>query len=794
MTENEVASPNSILKQAVHNLMNELTHYNGVLLVNRSESELKEIINNKFNKICKHYLSIGQNELELLEREACEISEVAYLIHYRLPNFFKDIMLIHRDVLLQLQIGKHKYLEGLVSKKLLDIHSGESQKILLEAVAFFIQKFKEEEILAERLSQRKKGIESKVRHHQNPWTTYAKQFEILLDQFDSINKNDSIVDQSIRVFKELSNSTNEITAVSVAESETIVKELKLSISNIEKIVGKEDVNHIIHALEKIEASLDTPKNYQENFTQSIANTSNNLSRTNISVATEGGLLLEKRVDFGKSAKKWMDFNILPEVIALWDYKGDLIAFAKHSILNLKGSLVVAKNQENISGSTIDSQLFKSVEETFDTNLKAQKKLSDTISNKLKTEFLATSIYHHEEFLEVSLQSSLSQYTSETNDRFTNWIGRLKGFFGNVNTAYDKVVSVKPSDVLDAATECIAHRMFKEENAQYDMLFLNKSFLGDHFLTFRTNEEIIFDKCLSHWDQGFHKSILIVGDEHSGKSTFINKAVKNRLRKEVIVLAPDSTISYQGRKFNTTKNIKEALQEIKKSRFNSKPIVIIDDLEFWIDKAHSFLDNVRATLKFIESESDDILLIISVSKLMQLHLNHRISFSNSFSTLIDVSISSNTEIFNAVRLRHGASHRILVDENDEHVSPRQFERLVHRLCKKFDNNLGEVLQAWTYGTNLTTDNKVVYVESSHYLPDFFTKEEAIILKYVLLYRMIDERTIKTFLGKRYDAGYESGLKRLANTKVLVRNEKGYLSLNAVVSHEVQKSLIYRGIFK
>ena len=794
MTENEVASPNSILKQAVHNLMNELTHYNGVLLENRSESELKEIINNKFIKICKYYLSIGQNELELLERESCEIGEVAYLMHYRLPDFFKDIMLIHRDVLLQLQIGKHKYIEGAVSKESLHIHSGESQKMLFKAVEFFIQKFKEEEILTERLSKRKNGIDSRVRHHQNPWNTYAKQFQILLGQFDDINNNDSIVDQSIRVFKELSNSTNEITAVSVAESETIVKELKLSISNIEKIVSKEDINQIIHALEKIEASLDTPKNYQENFTQSIAVTSNNLSRTNIPVATEGGLLLEKRVDFGKSAKKWLDFNILPEVIALWDYKGDLIAFAKHSILNLKGSLVVAKNQENISELSIDTQSFKSIEETFDANLKEQKKLSETISKKLKTEFLATSIYNQEEFLEVSLQSSLTQYTSETNDRFTNWMGRLKGFFGNVNTAYDKAVSVKSNDMLEVATECIAHRMFKEENAQYDMLFLNKSFLGDHFLTPRTNEEMVFDKCLAHWDQGFHKSILVVGDEHSGKSTFINKAVKNRLRKEIIVLAPDSTISYQGRKFNTTKNLKEALQEIKKSRFNSKPIVILDDLEFWQDKSHGFLDNVRAALKFIESESDDILLIISVSKLMQLHLDHRISFSNSFSTYIDVSISSNTEIFNAVRLRHGASHRKLVDDNDELISPRQFERLVYRLCKKFDNNLGEVLQAWTYGTHLTLDNKVVYIESSHYLPDFFTKEEAILLKYVLLYFIIDERTIKAFLGKRYDDGYESGLKRLANTKVLVRNEKGYLSLNTVVSHEVRKSLIYRGILK
>jgi hypothetical protein len=113
MTENEVASTNSIfLKQAVYDLMSELIHYNGVLRENKSGSELKEIINNKFVKICKHYLSIGQNELELLERESFEIGEIAYLMHYRLPDLFKDIMLLHRDVLLQLQNRYTQKLRG----------------------------------------------------------------------------------------------------------------------------------------------------------------------------------------------------------------------------------------------------------------------------------------------------------------------------------------------------------------------------------------------------------------------------------------------------------------------------------------------------------------------------------------------------------------------------------------------------------------------------------------------------------------------------------------------------------
>ncbi|APQ17685.1 ATP-binding protein [Maribacter hydrothermalis] len=794
MIETEVTTSNTILKQSVHDLKTELNQYKDVFVENRTHSELKAIVSNKFLKICKSFLSVGQNELELLERETGEIGELAYLMHFRLPNFFKDLMIIHRDVLLQLQIGKHKKLEGVATKKALELHSAASQNTLIKAVDFFIQKFREEELATERISKTKSGVVGKVRHHQNPWNTYVDQFEIVLAQFNTINNNDAIVKLSIRVFKDLVNRTNEITAQSISESEEIVNKLQYCISNIEKIDSKEDILRIIQELEKIEVSIDAPQNYQEGFTQSIADISNNLQRTNIPVATNGGYLLERKVDFGRSAKKWMDFNIIPQVIELWDNKSELFAFAKHSIFNLKGSLVVAKNEEFVSGSAIEIQSLKSIEETFKENLKEQQNLVTAISKIFETDFLATSIYREEEFLEVSLQNSLNQYTSETNDRFTNWIGKISGFFGNVNMAYDKVVSVKPKDLLEISTDCIAHRMFKEENAQYDMLFLNKNFLGDHFLTSRINEEEVFEKVLEQWDKGFHKSVLVVGDNHSGKSTFINKVVKKSLKKEVIALDIDSTITFQGRKFNTTKNLKVALQEIKKYRYNSKPIIIIDDLELWVDKSHAFLDNIRAVLKFAESEADDILLVVSVSKLMQQHLNHRLSFTNSFSTLIDLSSSTNAEIFNAVRLRHGASHRKLVDINDELISPLQFEKLVYRLCKRFGNTIGEVLQAWTYGTSLTNDNKVVYSESTHYFPDFFTNEEVILLKYVLLYKIIDERTIKSFLGKRYAFGYESGLKRLVNTKVLVRDQRGFLSLNAVVSYEIQQSLIYRGILK
>jgi hypothetical protein len=66
------------------------------------------------------------------------------------------------------------------------------------------------------------------------------------------------------------------------------------------------------------------------------------------------------------------------------------------------------------------------------------------------------------------------------------------------------------------------------------------------------------------------------------------------------------------------------------------LIIIDDLEIWRSEAHSLLDNVRAVIKYIESESDNAYVMVSTSKAMQGHLDNRLSFSNSFSTVINLN--------------------------------------------------------------------------------------------------------------------------------------------------------------
>ncbi len=103
---------------------------------------------------------------------------------------------------------------------------------------------------------------------------------------------------------------------------------------------------------------------------------------------------------------------------------------------------------------------------------------------------------------------------------------------------------------------------------------------------------------------------------SGKSTFIWGNSTNLFGKGVVKLEPNTSAIIEGRKFNTTKNLGEALSYIKKHHLRSKNLVLIlDDLELWRDADVSSVSNVRALLQFIENENDEFFIVVGCNQMM-----------------------------------------------------------------------------------------------------------------------------------------------------------------------------------
>lgn len=789
--EIEILNPSEVSKEHSSKMLEKHLEEYKSLLENCSGSEgLRQHILMNFSDLCAFYIEAANREFSK-NPEIIEDSREIYLYHYALAKPFKDLMLLNRDVLLQLQIASHKQKEDLVSADATQIHFQDSQAILQKALREFRISIEQEYRTIARIEKAGKNISKKIKHHQNPWEVYKIQFQNILEQIQLIDTSGLTFLRVIDIFFGIKEHTQISYTSSLEEAKNSEKNIEQILGSLNNVLTNEDVVPIISEIDEAIKKVETSGRKLEEYSVLVDRNVKSLSILNFPTATNQGMLLIKKIDFNRSVKKWLDYELLPFLIDLWENQNNLASYYKHSLLNLKSSLHLLRS--NKTTTMVSSQIItlREVERTILLNIQKQELLIHEIQNKLSTQFLASNIYGVEEFLEVSFQSSLTQYTSGGSGFVLKWYQKIRETIQSLNSSYEKSISSAPKNLMDQSITCINYRMLKEENAHYDTLFLNKNFIGDLFLVSRTEEENILTRSFKDWQLGSNKSALITGNSLSGKSTFIEDFAKQYFGKDTILLETDSTITIEGRKFKTTKNLKEALQEVNKNIYNSKPILIIDNLEYWRSDEVSFLDNVRALVNFVLSESDRVFIIVSMSKAMQKHVDQRLPFSNAFTTQLDLNKAKFDEVFKAVLIRHGASHKKLVTKDKNAISTKQIENKVQELAGRFNNNIGEVLQAWAYSTKMTDDNLVIFEEAECDFEDFFTSEEVIILKYVYLYKYVNEMLLKSFLGKSFNVNFDSGIKRLINTKVLWRNSNGNLIMNRVITTDIFEILTYRG---
>lgn len=778
----------------VQSLIEVAKPYREKLDLSNSAKDLRKTILDHFLHFSNSFIDMGSSEYQKLNDMSRDNELAIYLMHFRLPETFKDLLFLHRDVLLQLGIARHKNLEGVVNKDAIKAHFVESREVLAKAVDDFSEKILLEYNGALRLAKTKGGIRAKLKHPQNPWEIYKDQFLAVQEQLIQIDIATNKYTKVLQVFDSIREQTREMCRLILKEAQDIISSVEMGVERLQELKDISEIEKILPWLDDELSKLDLDIQFQENFTTFLESKTQSLGSVTLPIETSEGSLLTKKIDLNKATQKWLDYTVLPYFIELCENRLNMVTYYRHSLLNLDNSLTVDKSSKSLEALPSQVEGHRIVGDTLKNQIEKQEKVVHKIQEIIDVDFLATNIYQEEDFLELSLQSSLVQFTSQKVGLFEGLGKKIKNVFSKVGSKYEENVLATPAKKLSQAMRCIEHRMLKEENAHYDILFLNKNFVGDLFLVPREEAEAKMTEAVAEWRSGLHKSILVLGNPLCGKSTFMEKMAKDHFGKQILFLKVDSDVVVEGRKFKTTKDLGEALSQVKKSLYNTRPIVMINDIEAWRDKDHTFLQNVQDAINFIESESEHVLVMIGTSHMMRNHLDSRLPFSNSFSTVIDIEHADFQTIYKAILFRNGASHRILIDQDGTPLSDKQIEQSIQKLCRTFNYNLGEVLQAWTYGTKMVTDNKVIYKDMQGTFADFFTAREVLILKYIVLYGYVNEVILKDFIGKRFDSNYRSSLRRLINTKVLLRDEEGHLRINSVLNHDIREILKYRGILK
>ena len=735
--------------------------------------ELKSYISSEFKSFTESFIALG-NQTHTITSKPQDI----YLINYVLSEDFKTVMLLHRDVFLELnKVSVYKQ-EQQVSDVQIIKHYSDSKEVLAQKLDEFKNLIISEKKKATDNEKLLKKISLKISHHKNPWDIYQSQYETIISQIVTIDEQKVLAFASIAILNNLKNVVNDLTN----NHKALVGKISDHINHISINTKKnEDYTELLTYAEDQLAQHSIIDNKHDSFSETVNYQINQLQKIDIPVGSSHGLLSIRDIDLKKRTQKWFDYKILPEFMDLIGLEKNLINKYSLTLINIKNSLQLIKD-------TPDETKFNSAISTLshlEKDIKEIKIKGEAIANSLKdkvnNELLISNLIKGKAFLDVALNSSLNIEGSTFIKKIKTKVLKGASYF---NSQYKKSLQYESLSNMELSTQCIAHRMFQDENTHYDSLFLNKQFIGDLFLVPRKNQEKRLVHIVDQWNQGFNKSVLVSGDRLSGRSTFLDYSAKKFFGKDVVNLKPNSDATIDGRKFNTSNDLKEALQYVKNNNTKStRPIVLIDDIELWRDTKHSVLYNIRALINFIETESDNALVMASATNMLINHLDKRLNFSSSFSHIINVNEADEDEIVEAILLRHGAAHRDLISESLEVISNNKLRIIAHKLSKQNAFNFGSTLQSWTYNTFIHDNGNVLFKDSYYEFLDFFTAQEVIILKQALVFDFISEYSIKNFTATSFETEFRSALRRLMNVKVLLRNISGDLYINPVVVNDV-----------
>lgn len=769
------------------NFEHALEAYKNKLSSSKNVKELRIILLNDASNLIDHYLSVGDQAAveQHVDMKAQEIVD-NYLINYKIPEILKSVFVLHRNVLLEFNKAAIMRDEEVIKPELEEKHLSDSKNVLIEALEELGRNIPAERKLLLKKKNIKKVLLQKMKLHHNPWKVYHEQLKTIQDQLQLLNRSLIELFRTSTRFKNIKNIIKKV----IDKNEKHYKNYHDLIVQIESILKEEKPDQLLSLLDKnlIEEGIGT--NNLEIFTNDLIFQVEQLEKIEIPIALKDGLLQVREVNLNKSVQKWLDYEVLKEFMDLFSLEESLHNKFKLSTTNLKNNLQLSKNVEGNMDYISIKNSFEQLKSEFQKAKSNSAKILAKIDREMNDQFFVTNLFKNSPFLDVAIQSSINLGGSTM---IKDMKGRMKNILSYFNNQYKKSNYRDSFSNVELASQCITYRMLAKEDENYDMLFLSKNFIGDIFLVPRLFQEQQLKETIDHWNQGFNKAVLIEGDRLSGKSTFLDYTSKKYFGKDIVTLKPDSTAVIDGRKFKTTKNLKEALQYVKNNKNkNTRPLVLMDDLELWVDSTHHFLNNVRSLIEFIENESDEIFVLVATTNSMVASLDNRLGFSKIFSSVINLNITDKQEVLKAFVLRHGASHKSLVTKELDPISDRKMQRIIYKLSHQNQDNIGVVLQAWTYNTTIKDEEKVMYKEIEHEFIDFFSMEELIILKQASIFKMVSELGMKSATAHKYETNFKSPLKRLINMRVLLRNKLGNLYINPVILHEVGIILKSKGL--
>jgi len=742
------------------------------------------------------HISLLADGLVELSQKATEIGDLAYqhllsvaperfedyLITFDWSERVKYFLLLWRDILFE----EHK--------TFLRVSDGD-----VELQDFQEQKIKSRDLLFELSNDLKNYLaatKSATPNHQkvmdtwflqtNPWPVYKGQFAQFQIHAEELKKQ----------FQALWNSSGAYVVINSHFVDTFnnyletIEQVKAEIISIrEKIHEKGDepisidvVNQLEEVDRKILISSKLGK-FNSDLNEQIQELPKKMK---VNVSLQDGSLLFKDLNMRQSTSEWIESEVMSEVYEFFQVSNNIHSRLNLAIENIR-NLIQNERLEDQPHPTDDVlQILHNLTKNLDKSGESIVKLREDVKKQLGRTLGVSKVFH-EDFLSLSFQSTINQYRRYQVawwEKLKLWI-KEKGYFIK---QYQK--SIREEEVMSVSEKIVRvvrARTVQADNLHYTNIFMTRGYIGSSFWVGRTDELNHISTQIENWRSGYRGALLLNGKRFSGKTLLGQLVNHNYFGNSAISLNPENRITLQGRTFETTMDLGASLDFVLK-HIQEPAMIWIDDLEFWQDDKITLSQNVRRLIRTIDQNAGRIFFMVSTSNWLYDQLKQWFDIEKIFQTEITLDKMSYEDIKKAVLIRHSATHMQLINSEGEEFNPKELDKLLSRLCRLSEGNIGQVMHHWAALMHKYNEEKVQpHSEAMFKLPDFLTPDIGVLLRSIMIERRTNEYRLRKHLGPAFKTVYLPILQRAMNLGIVNRNINGWLEINPMVVNEVGRLL-------
>ncbi len=716
-----------------------------------------------------------------------------YFVCFDWVEAAKSFKLLLRDVLIQHQKSDLLFRLGNVEEAQL-IAQKKSSLVVIDKAISFLSKYYSQGV--------KKLIsdESKISDHvlqydlqNNPWPIYHGQIKLIEKQVEEILSSNNRLNKVAIIFQEIEESIANTPRVCEKEFNQFMEKAKMASSYVENNID-EKPRAVASFLEDLDGEIklqDHLNVFNESLRERLEKIGDALT---FPVGSREGIVLQNEIDFKGKIKDWLDTEILPLMYELWEYTENLEGNLKMALINVQNRASILSKGDKES-KVIQGEREVATQPLENYILRAKDWISkiDLLSNQMDVrmakDFNFKNVYKNpDKFLPISIQSTIGNLDLGQNEVVTflsTQYQRGKNFISRIKKDVEREEKLSFSEKVVRA---INSQETKVEYGQYASIFLTKGYIGESFWIGREKHLAHFEESLAAWKNGFRGNTLVTGRRLSGKSLFGEKIANQHFPKNTIRVTPNSLIRVKGRKFITTYELAPALEFIRQHSDDTQSLVWIDDLELWASQEILLGKNTRALIDFIDNTPKHLFFMVAMSNWLKVHLNTVYKLNSAFQAEINLDKMNQKEIAKAILIRHGATHKTLVDKEGDEISAQAFQKRISKINKQAKSNIGDALNLWISSVEDVEEDKIGLKPLQNYsLPDFLTPDSAVLLSTMMLQKVTSDYRLRRIFGSPFDKNYRKNLQRLLKLKIVIRNLDGSLVINEVIANELEQLL-------